>query len=112
VTEADIKRLPKRAQQLVVHGGSAYERFFYTVQGLYGPLTALATKQTAITRGPLKRVEATVCACLSGNPLDRVACDVYEQRPEICRTAVKPGDRTCRVIRRELFALIDDNQSK
>jgi Fe-S-cluster containining protein len=50
--------------------------------------------------GPLAGIHACVCVALRGSVMSRTSCKIYERRPEVCRKAVKPGDRGCREIRR------------
>ena len=42
-----------------------------------------------------------MCACIAlrGTLLEKTSCSVYDKRPEVCRNAVKPGDKICRDIR-------------
>lgn len=72
---------------------------------LAGP--ALVTKERLIRTGPLKGCTATTCVALRGSLMHRVSCSIYENRPEVCRRAVKPGDRTCKDVRRMLEQLIE-----
>jgi len=39
----------------------------------------------------------------------RCSCSVYDQRPKVCREAVKAGDRTCLNIRRMALNLVEDS---
>jgi hypothetical protein len=57
--------------------------------------------------GPLKGAEACMCAALRGSIGKRVRCSVYEVRPKVCHTAVKPGDRTCLQVRRMFADMVE-----
>lgn len=61
---------------------------------------AIKTKWRAQRTGPLKGVEACACVALHGSIGSRVSCSIYAKRPEVCRKAVKPGDRTCLHVRK------------
>lgn len=78
-----------------------YERLgekFVRLHVLYGSVT---TKQVRVRRGPLAGTRLTCCTALRGVIGLAVVCGVYEARPEICRTALQPGDDVCLAIRRE-----------
>jgi Fe-S-cluster containining protein len=61
---------------------------------------AIKTKWKLQRSGPLKGAEACACVALQGSVGHRVRCSVYEIRPKVCHTAVKPGDRACHQVRR------------
>jgi Fe-S-cluster containining protein len=67
------------------------------------PWGAIKTKWRKQRAGPLKGAEACMCVALRGNLLHKVSCSVYEKRPRTCREAVKPGNRTCLWLRREIL---------
>lgn len=64
------------------------------------PFAAIRTKCVEPTRGPLEGSSLSTCVALRGTPGVSVTCTVYKNRPKTCHTAVKPGDSTCRRIRR------------
>jgi Fe-S-cluster containining protein len=70
-------------------------------------LGGIQTKWLTVRSGPAKGFELCVCKALKGSPMKKVSCSVYDQRPEVCRKAVKPGDKSCLEIRRELQERID-----
>lgn len=72
-------------------------------QGRNTPWYALRTKWLLSRAGPLKGIEANVCCMLQGSLLHKVRCRIYDKRPSVCRTAVKPGDRACKKLRRALI---------
>lgn len=69
-----------------------------------GPLPhgALFTAPLRAKVGPFKGEEFNACVALQGSVLSAVRCSVYKDRPETCRTAMTPGDRNCRRLRRAL----------
>lgn len=97
VTEKDITRLPASLRKTVVHP-RIVDVLAAMLDGCHLDM-ALPTKKIIVRCGPLKGAEATVCVCLRGSPMHRVSCRIYEQRPRICRTAVRSGTRLCRAIR-------------
>jgi len=99
VTEQDIERMPKALRDEVV-APRIVDLFASMLDGNQLDM-ALPTKTITIEHGLLKGSEATVCICLTGDPLHRVSCSIYEQRPRICHTAVQPGTRLCQQIRRQ-----------
>ena len=62
---------------------------------------AIKTTCDEVRRGPLAGAIVTRCAALRGTPGVRVSCTIYAVRPDVCRNAIKPGDKTCRSLRRE-----------
>jgi len=97
ITRKDAERLPKKFVRLHVIQASMFELF----SGV--PPFVISTKNVKQRSGPLKGVEACVCSALKGSLMQKVECTVYKDRPNVCRTAVKPGDRNCRTIRRMLL---------
>jgi Fe-S-cluster containining protein len=67
---------------------------------------AVKTKWRVQRSGPLKGVSACACVALRGSLMHQVSCSVYSVRPEVCRKAVKPGDRTCLQVRRMFQELL------
>jgi Fe-S-cluster containining protein len=76
--------------------------FDFIASGGRLPWGAIKTKWRKQQAGPLKGAEMLTCVALRGSILHRVQCSVYEKRPRTCREAVKPGDRTCLWLRREI----------
>ncbi len=89
VTETDKTRLGRRFVRL------------YVVQD------AVKTKWRVQRSGPLKGVEACACVALRGSLGHRVSCSVYENRPDVCHKAVKPGDRACHQVRQLFHEMLD-----
>lgn len=82
LTPTDEKRLGKHYVRLNVINGE------------------IRTRPTVNKAGPLKGAEDCRCVSLRGSLGKQVSCAIYEKRPDICKKALKPGDRTCRQIRR------------
>ena len=90
VTKEDIKRLPRKYRLKVLHPS-----IFDIVANAFDGHTvdsALGTKSSETY---------TTCVALIGLVGHSVKCDVYDVRPEVCRTAIVPGDRNCRHLRKE-----------
>ncbi len=102
----DIERLGKKFVRLHVIQPSLFDRFAHAFDGNEPP-TAIATKWTESKVGPLKGYSFNACKMLRGSLMHRVSCRIYEKRPEVCRRAVKPGDRACKDVRRAFQAQID-----
>ncbi len=84
VTPADEKRLGKRFVRLhVIHG-------------------EIRTRPTTNKTGPIKGVEDCRCVALRGSIGKQVSCTIYENRPKVCRKALRPGDSQCLAVR-EMF---------
>lgn len=98
VTPKDEQRLPPKFRLKVVQP----DPLSMATAMLFGTQTtpALATKTRKQRAGPYKGVEVTTCTALGGNILHQVSCQVYDQRPSICRTVIKPGDRHCLAFRK------------
>lgn len=107
VTQKDLDRLPVAVRRRVVHP-SLLEQLAAQLCGQPVDSTAIRTKIVEVRRGPLKGCVATVCACLRGSPMCQVSCSVYMQRPAVCRKVIRPGDRLCRQLRRELLEEMAD----
>jgi Fe-S-cluster containining protein len=79
-----------------------YSFFAMIAEG--APPGALRTKWHVQAAGPLKGAEACVCCQLEGSLMHKVKCRIYDKRPETCRKAVKPGDKTCRWFRKTILS--------
>lgn len=110
VEEKDLERLGSAWVRRNVLLSSSLDRFAAALGGqsrdAYG---AIKTRWTMQRSGPLKGFELCSCVALKGSVMSGVKCSVYEKRPETCRTAVIPGDRTCREIRRAFTDLQDQD---
>ncbi len=60
----------------------------------------IRTRPTINKTGPLKGVEDCRCIALRGSLARQVSCSVYERRPDVCRKALRPGDKQCHEVRR------------
>lgn len=90
VTPADEKRIGQQLVRLHVVDGE------------------LRTQWRAQRSGPFSGWEMCTCTMLRGSVGRQVSCRIYERRPAVCRTAVKPGDRVCRMLR----AAMDERQQR
>lgn len=104
VMTADEKRLGKRFVRLHVLHSHPIDRLAAAIDGRSSevPHGAIKTEWREQKAGPFKGVEACACIALKGSLFHKVRCSVYDKRPQTCRVAVKPGDRSCRQIR-EMF---------
>lgn len=60
---------------------------------------AIKTRWKVVKAGPFKGYEFNICAALRGSIMSKVSCSIYKNRPNVCKTAVIPGDRTCNNLR-------------
>lgn len=100
VSEADVRKLGPRWTSRNVSAPSFFDRMLAAVSGEQLPFGAILTKCVEPRRGPLKGSSLCACVALRGTPGASVTCTVYERRPKTCHTAVKPGDSTCRNLRK------------
>jgi Fe-S-cluster containining protein len=49
-----------------------------------------------------------MCAALKGTVMHKVKCSIYDKRPHACKTAVVPGDSTCRFLRIKVKEALED----
>lgn len=102
VTPEDAEKLGKRYVRLNVWQPSMFDRLAHAIDGNQIPWGAIVTKNSTQKAGPLKGAILTTCKALEGSVLHRVKCKVYDKRPEVCHTAVVPGDKACRWLRKRL----------
>ena len=107
VTKEDEARLGKRFVRLHVIHASYVDRLAHAIDGNRITEGAIATKWRMQKSGPMKGAELCACVALRGVVLKKVACSVYTNRPRACRVAVKPGDRSCRWLRRRIREAIE-----
>lgn len=110
VTERDLKRLPLSFVKRHVAGLSPFSMMARVLSGQGAPYAAISTKVAAQRSGPFKGATIIVCSALRGSILGRCSCSVYEQRPRVCREAVKPGSRNCLAIRQLAFNLAEPDE--
>lgn len=108
VTEKDVERLGKRFTRLHVVYPSTADHLSASLTGQKPSWGAIRARYRKQRSGPLKGIEANACVCLRGSLLKRVSCSIYDKRPEVCRKAVRPGDRTCRWLRSEFQRLASE----
>lgn len=100
VSLEDKERLGKKLTKRLVRGPETMEYMTYYMGMRSFPEDAIKTKRRRQKEGPLKGQTLCQCACLEGTVLQEVRCTIYDVRPEVCRKAVKPGDPTCRKLRK------------
>lgn len=94
------KELIKLSRQFISRNVVLFQLFDQITRKF--PPAALRTKRVVPRTGPLKDHELNVCCMLRGTALKKVSCKIYETRPSACKSAVKPGDRTCLTARRKI----------
>lgn len=99
LTDAEVRRFSPQFRAANVEHNSLLH--VLVSQGRV-PEAALRTKWRKMRSGPLKGAEVLVCCMLRGSVLRHVRCAIYETRPFVCRRAVKPGDKTCLLVRQML----------
>lgn len=108
VTPKDVERLGKKFVRLNVLRSRPIDVLAAAIDGADYPSAAIKTKWREQRAGTIKGFRLNMCAALRGSVMHKVSCSVYDDRPHVCREAVKPGDRTCREIRRSFKTTIDD----
>lgn len=103
VTLEDEKRLTKKFGKKFVRLNvlhfSPFDMLMHMASG-EGPLNgALKTRWMPQKAGPHKDHDLCSCTMLRGSVMHKTRCGIYKDRPEVCHTAVVPGDRACRTIR-------------
>ena len=104
VTAEDVQRLPLRFVHKNVRFTSTFDMLVFAPQ----PLAAIATVWKKQCTGPAKGYELCVCAALRGSIMKQVNCAVYDKRPDVCRGAIKPGDRNCREVRKRFATILKE----
>ena len=100
VEEADIARLDPKWVRRNVLGFRPFDVAVAALSRHRLPEAVIATRQALQRRGPLAGMSACTCVALRGSLLHRTSCSIYDRRPRTCRDAVKPGDPTCRELRK------------
>jgi Fe-S-cluster containining protein len=98
VTDKDEKRMGVKLTKKLVVDPDIWELMMEGLSGRPSP-RAIKTEKVKNKEGPLKGDSILRCAALKGNLCSGVRCSIYEVRPAVCRTAVKPGDLVCQRIR-------------
>jgi len=107
VTEKDMKRLGPGLVRKHVLAPDTVTLLLQAIDGGAHTYFALATRWRKQRCGPLKGASICACVFLNGSVLHRTSCRIYQKRPRVCRTAVKPGDRACLQIRRMMQEALD-----
>jgi hypothetical protein len=108
VTVDDMERLGDAFVRRHVMLARPFDLLASAIDGGRFPPGVIKTAWKAQKTGPLKGCSACVCVALRGSLMHQTSCAVYAKRPEVCRKAVKPGDVTCRRVRRMFRDLIAD----
>jgi len=106
--ESDLKRLNRRWIARNVGTWSLFDHALAGIDGRRLPYAAIKTAWKEQRCGPLKGAEVCACVALRGSVLHRTSCSIYKNRPESCRKAVKPGDRSCLSLRERLVKAAAD----
>lgn len=103
VEASDLVRLNKRWARENVLTFSNFDQLLAAIDGDPNmPGMALKTTRQRTKAGPFKNVRINKCVALRGSVMHRTSCSIYARRPHACREAVKPGDQTCRWLRKEM----------
>ena len=106
VTKEDMEKMGRRLVRLHVLQPTFYDQFVGILNRSYTP-PAIKTKTSKMKSGLLRGWTVTRCNALDGVPMKKVSCRIYKVRPDVCKNAVKPGDKVCRQIRRQLFDIVE-----
>ncbi len=109
--EADLDRLSAGFIRKNVKFTTPFQGLLAAISHRREVTATISTKWAAIRTGPLKDYEMNYCAALRGSVMSRVRCTIYANRPAVCRSAVKPGDRNCKDVRRAFFQTIKELKS-
>ena len=93
-SEKEFSRLGKKNKRYVIFL-NAISMFEQSIGCNKLTCAVIKTKTTKQKSGPLKGVKLCACTFLKGTVLEDCRCAVYENRPDICRNVVKPGDNYC-----------------
>lgn len=96
VTVKDLTKVSRSWARRNVELRSAFDQLLTNTWSWGG---TIKTKWQKVTKGPLKGSEVCQCVALQGQPGSKVKCRIYNNRPRICRVAIKPGDTACRELR-------------
>lgn len=95
----DEARLGVRLCNKYVIRATTFDLVAAALDGRTTPSGVVRTRLHVIKQGSLSGTEVCMCAALQGNPMHRVTCAIYDKRPDTCRNAVNPGDKTCNILR-------------
>jgi hypothetical protein len=105
LTVKEAEKMSEQFRRANVAWTHPFNKLISLLSGKRLPDAALRTKWRLMKSGPFKDCEVCVCCMLRGSLMKNVRCHIYENRPSICRSAVKPGDKNClelrRILRRE-----------
>ena len=104
----DMDRLSKKFLDDNVLFTSLFDMLAMAIDGNRVMGGAIRTKWRTMRSGPFKGYEMNTCAALRGSVMNKVSCSIYKNRPEACRIAVEPGDKSCKDTRRAFLKTIKD----
>ena len=109
LVDSDIRRLGEKWVWRHALTPNPITLFSCVIDGAPPPPLAIKSKYRTQRAGPFKTWAFCCCVALRGSVMHKVTCSVYEKRPRACRTAVKPGDRACREIRKALRERLEEH---
>lgn len=105
ITKEDAERLGRKFVRLHVLQPSMFDLLATRIDIAIGnhhllPFGAIKTRWVEQESGPFETYQFNQCVCLEGSLMKKTSCSIYAKRPGTCKTAVKPGDKQCRRLRR------------
>ena len=108
VTPEDIERLSKKFVTENVAFTSPFDMMAMIIDGHRVMGGAIRTTWRTMRQGPFKGYEMNTCVALQGSVMHKVSCSIYKNRPDVCRIALKPGDKSCLDVRKAFRRTIKD----
>jgi len=108
LTPEDVARLSKKFIKENVIFVPPFNSLSKVIDGHVIEGGIICTKWRTMRSGPFKEYEMNTCAALRGSIMSAVSCSIYEKRPVICRTALKPNNKDCLRIRKAFRQTIKD----
>ncbi len=111
ISQTDAERLGKKFVRLHVLQPSAFDVLAHKIDGRSLPFGVIYTEVKKQRQGPFRTWSFTVCRMLRGSVFHSTRCSIYNKRPDTCKTAVVPGDKQCRRIRKALQDYLKERSS-
>jgi Fe-S-cluster containining protein len=108
VTPEDIERLGRGFVEKNVAFVSPFDMMAMIIDGRRIMGGAIRTTWRTMRQGPFRGYEMNACAALRGSVMHKVSCSIYKNRPNVCRIALKPGDKSCLEVRKAFLRTIKD----
>ena len=108
VDEDDEKRLGAQLVRCHVLYPSMVDAFATMLDHHPAPQGAIKTIWKEEWSGPFKGYQFCRCVFLQGSVMRKVKCRVYDDRPRVCRMAMKPGDKACTELRRSFQKAVEN----